>query len=135
MEKVSIGIDEVGRGPLAGPVSVGLFATIPKYKAWILKNIFNNKLKDSKKLSEKRREEIYQKLKILKNKGKVDFYISHNSANFIDKKGISKAIENCVKSGLNLACKKLSEKMVWPKPALQRARRTEDLFEETFFAS
>ena len=44
------GIDEVGRGPLAGPVSVGV--------VWVLKDVDLKEkfplLNDSKKLSEKR---------------------------------------------------------------------------------
>ena len=45
------GIDEAGRGPLAGPVVAG--AVVLKKDAQILY------LNDSKKLSEKRREELY----------------------------------------------------------------------------
>lgn len=49
------GIDEAGRGPLAGPVVAGA-AILPK-DATILY------LNDSKKLSEKRREELYLEIK------------------------------------------------------------------------
>ncbi len=55
--KYIIGIDEVGRGPLAGPVTVAavlVLRGIPKS----LKGV-----KDSKKLSEKQREEWYKKIK------------------------------------------------------------------------
>lgn len=45
------GIDEVGRGPLAGPVIVGA-VILPKNKEILYLN-------DSKKLSEKRREELF----------------------------------------------------------------------------
>ena len=48
------GIDEVGRGPLAGPV-VTACVSIPKDKLIL-------GVDDSKKLSEKRREELYQPL-------------------------------------------------------------------------
>lgn len=89
---ITIGIDEAGRGPLAGPVSVGLFATDSKTARWILKNIFENKLRDSKKLSEKKREEIYKKLLILKKQNLVYFSVSHTSNKIIDKYGISYAI-------------------------------------------
>ena len=64
--EVIIGIDEAGRGPLAGPVSVGVFGAEKKLEKWILKNIFQNKLRDSKKLSPKKREEIYKKFCLLK---------------------------------------------------------------------
>lgn len=49
-----IGVDEAGRGPLAGPVSVGA-AVVPEG--------FNHALiNDSKKLTEKRREALYDEL-------------------------------------------------------------------------
>ncbi len=46
------GLDEVGRGPLAGPVIVGA-VILPKNKEILYLN-------DSKKLSEKKREELYE---------------------------------------------------------------------------
>jgi len=54
--KIIVGIDEAGRGPLAGPVVAGAVAIIDKK---INKNIFSL-IKDSKKLSEKQREKAYQ---------------------------------------------------------------------------
>lgn len=48
------GIDEVGRGPLAGPVVAGA-VILPKDCSLLYLN-------DSKKLSEKRREELYEKI-------------------------------------------------------------------------
>lgn len=49
--KIVAGIDEVGRGPLAGPVVTACVATKPD--CWVLG------VDDSKKLSEKKREELY----------------------------------------------------------------------------
>ncbi|KKP56554.1 MAG: Ribonuclease HII [Parcubacteria group bacterium GW2011_GWC1_34_10] len=99
-EKWIIGIDEVGRGPLAGPVSVGVFMTDKKTGNWILKNIFENKLRDSKKLSAKKREKNYKKFLELKKLNKISFSVSHISNKIIDKKGISKAIQTGVKKSL-----------------------------------
>ena len=48
------GIDEAGRGPLAGPVVVGA-AILPK-------NSFIEGVNDSKKVSEKKREILYEKI-------------------------------------------------------------------------
>ena len=45
------GIDEVGRGPLIGPV-VSACVILPK-------NFYHKDIKDSKKISEKKREELY----------------------------------------------------------------------------
>jgi len=45
------GIDEVGRGPLAGPVTAACVVLPPGYR--------NSRIADSKKLTERRREELY----------------------------------------------------------------------------
>lgn len=55
-----IGIDEAGRGPLAGPVAVGVFAIRKDYKA---KSKALKKARDSKVLKEKEREEIFRLIK------------------------------------------------------------------------
>jgi len=63
-----IGIDEAGRGPLAGSVYVGVVALPKNYKSVFKKTNTPKKLADSKKLSEKQREEWFswiQKNKIL----------------------------------------------------------------------
>ncbi len=52
------GLDEVGRGPLAGPV-VAACVIIPKNKR---KLDFIESIKDSKKLSEKKREDLYRRI-------------------------------------------------------------------------
>lgn len=52
--KFIAGIDEAGRGPLAGPV-VAAAVILPE-------NIFISGLNDSKKLSEKQREELYSEI-------------------------------------------------------------------------
>ncbi len=95
-----IGIDEAGRGPLAGPVSVGAFGAEKKMGEWILKNIFQNKLRDSKKLSHKKREEIYKKFCLLKKEGKVLCSVSHVSNKIIDKRGISKTVQIGIRKSL-----------------------------------
>lgn len=95
-----IGIDEAGRGPLAGPVSVSAFGAEKKMQKWLLRNIFENKLRDSKKLLPKKREEIYEKLCQLKKEGKVFFSVCHVPNKIIDKKGISFAIKSGVEKSL-----------------------------------
>ncbi|PCI56760.1 MAG: ribonuclease HII [Alphaproteobacteria bacterium] len=52
------GLDEVGRGPLAGPV-VAACVVIPKDKRML---DFISEIQDSKKLSAKKREELYDKI-------------------------------------------------------------------------
>ncbi len=93
--KFVVGIDEVGRGPLAGPVAVCAFKMPAK---------FNTKsfgpLKDSKKLKPKQRKEILAKLIKLKKNKVIDYFVSYESAQRIDKIGISKAIKNYLEKSI-----------------------------------
>ncbi len=57
-----IGIDEAGRGPLAGPVSVGL-VIVPAHFDWKL----IPGVGDSKQLSETKREAIFERAEILQS--------------------------------------------------------------------
>lgn len=100
--KFIVGIDEAGRGPLAGPVAVGaviISKDILKTKLnEILKEI---KGKDSKKLSHAARELWFEKIKLWKKEKNLDFHVALVSEKIIDKKGISyaikKGIEECLK--------------------------------------
>ncbi|OGY62300.1 MAG: hypothetical protein A2745_03660 [Candidatus Harrisonbacteria bacterium RIFCSPHIGHO2_01_FULL_44_13] len=62
--RYTIGIDEVGRGPLAGPVVVAAVATT-KLKVSSLK--FKVPLRDSKKLSARQREKWFEWIKLTNN--------------------------------------------------------------------
>lgn len=87
--KYIIGIDEAGRGPLAGPVSVG--AILFSYKEYEkFKKESKNTLagRDSKKLSEKKREEWFETIQKLPLESAVAF----SSNKVIDTKGIVPAI-------------------------------------------
>lgn len=94
-----IGVDEAGRGPLAGPVSVGVFKAPKNKRGWLLKNIFQNKLRDSKKLSPTERYTIYRTLSDLKKNRTINFCVSHISNKIIDKIGISKAVQKGIDKG------------------------------------
>lgn len=95
MSEGIIGIDEVGRGPLAGPVMVGI-VFIPKgFKKSKISGVT-----DSKKLSEKKREEIYQIAKTLHIEGEIQFKVIARPANAIDRKGIGTCIYECIESGV-----------------------------------
>ena len=99
-----VGIDEVGRGPLAGPVAVAVlqFKVVSiKLKVKKAEANFGFKLKDSKKLSEKQREIWFKEIKLWWKKGECNFKVSMISAKEIDKIGISKAIKKCIFSSLS----------------------------------
>ncbi len=93
--KYIVGIDEVGRGPLAGPVAIGAFKMPVNFT---VKNF--GPIKDSKKLTHEIREEIYKKLLILKKEKKIDFAVCYESVKNIDKFGLSRAIKNCLENSL-----------------------------------
>ncbi len=93
-----VGVDEAGRGPLAGPVSVGV-VMVPRDFDF---SIFG-KLRDSKKLGPKKREEFFALIKKLAKEGKMLFAVSLVSEKIIDTKGISFAI----KKGIEQNFKKL----------------------------
>lgn len=94
-----IGVDEAGRGPLAGPVSVGVFKAPKNLKNKLIK-ILGGKIKDSKKLSPNQRYTIYRTLFELRKEKRVDFVVSHISNKVIDKIGISKAVQVGINKGL-----------------------------------
>ena len=97
MEQFLIGIDEAGRGPLAGPVAVGLVLV---QKGFNIRRAFPG-VADSKKLSPQRREEIYARLVCAKKKGLVFFTVQFSSAATIDRIGISKAIARALNRGIS----------------------------------
>lgn len=99
--KYIIGIDEVGRGPIAGPVCVASFMMRRDYELLITDYEFKlSKLRDSKKLSKKQREEWFKFLKEQKEKGNCDFAISFVSPENIDKFGINKCIQKALDQSL-----------------------------------
>lgn len=96
--KYYVGIDEVGRGPLAGPLTLGMIVLTEKD----FRKIKNIPLKDSKKLSQTKRLETVLFLK----KNKINFYTTSISAKIIDRDGITKSIKNAI----NRLLKKYDEK-------------------------
>src|SRR3989338_7759348 len=89
-----VGIDEVGRGPLAGPVAVAALAAPASLKFKVKGAGFFKEIKDSKKLSAKKREEWF--LRIKKNRN-LKYAVSFVSPSVIDKRGISFALRLAVK--------------------------------------
>lgn len=88
-----VGIDEVGRGPLAGPVTLAACAFPVDFKL----PAFDFKIKDSKKMSEEKRKEVYKVLYGLKQEGKICFSLSSVSHDLIDKYGLSACIKTAIK--------------------------------------
>ncbi len=99
MSKISnkflIGIDEVGRGPIAGPVAVGAFVFLKKEASRFFKGV-----KESKQLSEAKREEWFKKIQEAQKLGLINFAVTFQSEKVIDSKGISFAIKKCLANSL-----------------------------------
>lgn len=91
-----VGIDEVGRGPIAGPVAVGAFIFLGD----AAKKIFK-KVKESKQLSEEKRELWFALIQAQKKLGTIDFAVTFQSEKIIDTKGLSFAIRTALSKSLN----------------------------------
>lgn len=95
-----IGVDEAGRGPLAGPVAVGV-AMVPADFDWgLLLGVT-----DSKKLSEKKRENIFSAAQQLQKEGKLSMHVALVGARVIDRDGINTAVNR----GIARALKQLEQ--------------------------
>lgn len=91
-----IGIDEAGRGPLAGPVAVGVVA-MPFDFNW---NLIEG-VGDSKQIKEKDRERVFLRARELKRLGQINFAVCQVSAALIDKRGIVPAVAMGMKRALS----------------------------------
>lgn len=95
-KKLIAGVDEAGRGPLAGPVCVAA-VIMPFEQDKIIEEI-----NDSKKLTEKKREQLFEKIK--------NTAISYNIV-FVDEKTIDSInILNATKLGMKQAIENLRVK-------------------------
>ncbi len=95
--EVIVGIDEAGRGPLAGPVAVGVVA-LPR--GLDVRKEFPG-VADSKKLSEKKREEIFTLLEARAAQGSARFRVSFSPAASIDAQGITRAVSRALTRALS----------------------------------
>tara|TARA_B100000282_G_C31436218_1_gene355874 strand:+ start:114 stop:509 length:396 start_codon:yes stop_codon:yes gene_type:complete len=95
---LEVGIDEVGRGAVFGPVFSAVVVLNEKYKSTLKK--FG--VTDSKKLTPKKRKLLFPKILLLSS----DYGIGQSSAREIDKLGIRVATE----LSMIRALKKLKEK-------------------------
>jgi ribonuclease HII len=93
-----VGIDEAGRGPLAGPVSAG--AVLINSNDQVVEGV-----RDSKKMSEKQREKVFEKIK----EKSTAWGVGLASNIEIDKFGIQKAVRIAMERALNEVKKKVKK--------------------------
>ena len=86
--KLIAGVDEAGRGPLAGPVVAAAVIFPPSYQ--------NEEINDSKKLTEKKRKELYEEIK----KNAIAYGVAFVSAEEIDRINIYEATKVAMKEAL-----------------------------------
>lgn len=99
MKKMTIGVDEVGRGPGAGPIMACAFLFIESPS--------DIALKDSKELTAKSREKIFEQLSTLRKEGKANWSVISIPPETIDQEGIQKS--NI--SAIRLSVKSLLDRM------------------------
>ena len=91
-----VGIDEVGRGCVAGPVGVGLCVVYTPEGLVALRGI-----KDSKALTPKRREAWVARLLQAEAEGYIALHYTSRSAAVVDRRGIVSAIAEAITEGLS----------------------------------
>lgn len=100
------GIDEAGRGALAGPVAVGcVIIKNRKACAEVLALA-----RDSKKLSAQKRRAIFVVIKECEKKGHLAAAVGFSSSAMIDRKGIVGAVQHGLNAALKNAARKLALK-------------------------
>lgn len=88
-----VGVDEAGRGPLAGPLAVG----VVRHSADVdLLALFPG-LNDSKQLTEKKREALF---KLLEQTPEVSYVVEWIPASVIDTDGLTKSVRDAVARGV-----------------------------------
>ena len=89
-------MDEAGRGPLAGPVCVGLVAAPQGFD--VAREFAG--VADSKKLTAGQREVLYSLAEECAARGEITFCARFSSHQYIDRFGMTRALERAVDSGL-----------------------------------
>ncbi len=96
VEGLVAGVDEAGRGPWVGPVVAGCVVFLAKeVHPYLIEN-----LNDSKKISKKKREKLYEVLLEEKEKGNLLAEVGVASAKEIDEKNILNATFEAMKRAI-----------------------------------
>lgn len=136
VNKHRIGIDEVGRGPIAGPVAVCAFLATNEFEKAleIFKDENNLPLRDSKKLTKNQREKWSFFFKSEKQKGTCNFVISYVSPQTIDSHGIAPSIRKALSVSLDKLVNYMHENYLSRRGRAPSARHEVGLSENNFCA-
>lgn len=93
-----VGIDEAGRGPLAGPVSVGVISAPISFD---IAREFPG-VADSKALSAKKREILFTMLLERAAIGDVRYEVKFSTAEYIDTHGITQAVSSAIEGAIGV---------------------------------
>ncbi len=103
--KIIVGVDEAGRGPLAGPV---VAAAITSPEVLISDCKFLKDLKDSKKMAPRQREEVFR---FLKQHPEVEWGIGRVSEKLIDRINILQATKLAMARAVRNLEKRIDQKV------------------------
>jgi len=87
------GVDEAGRGPLAGPVAVGVVVASADLDMDVIEGIT-----DSKKLTAPQRESWLEKIKEIQSSTNLQYTVAYANNDEIDKFGITEATKQALQS-------------------------------------
>ena len=90
-----MGVDEAGRGPLAGPVAVGIVAVPSRFNWKLIEGVV-----DSKQMTELGREIWYEKVRILEREEELRYRVVFSSVKVIDYYGIVRAVKRALHKGV-----------------------------------
>ena len=90
-----VGIDEAGRGSIAGPVAVGIVSAAVSGK-----RLFPNSIPDSKQLTPRGREEWFRRLSDMRQAGSIEYAYCRAASRTIDRIGIVPALRHAITRGL-----------------------------------
>lgn len=82
-----VGIDEAGRGPLAGPVSIGMVQIPLSFDLSLLTGV-----RDSKQLPQHKREGWFEKIKEWDKEERLSYKVTHVGHGIIDNEGMTQAL-------------------------------------------
>lgn len=102
-----IGTDEAGRGPGAGPVVAAALCFTQEIDDEITEKL--QILNDSKQLTEKKREELFENILHLEKQGKCIFSIQEGSVEQIDKINILNTSLDCMRRACEEVVKKTNK--------------------------